>query len=71
MFDYIVGITCSYATQLSHLKIRGSKTISQDIMIAQSNKFDKNIAKCDFLVDNDGTEDEMIAQIDNIISSLI
>lgn len=70
LFDYIIGITCSYATQLSHLKIRGSKSISLDMMVSQSNAFDKNVGKCDFLIDNDGDEKDLQKQVDKILSTI-
>lgn len=72
LFDYIVGITCSYATQLSHLLKRGSKNPQTDIIINQSTKFDKNISKCDFLVNNDDDNIESLhKKIDKIINKLL
>ncbi len=70
LFDVIIGITCSYATQLKHLKMRGSKTISSDIILNQSTKFDKNVGKCNYLIDNDGDEQDLIFQINKILSNL-
>ena len=71
MFDYILGVTCSHSTQLSHLKSRGSKTITTDLIINQSNKFDKNACKCDFLINNDGTYNDLKKQIDLILKKLL
>lgn len=71
LFDYILGIDCSYITQVEHLKHRGSKTIETDLVINQSNQFDKNVSKCDFIINNDGTLDELNSQINTILNSIL
>ena len=71
LFDYILGIDCSYLNQIAHLKNRGSKSIDTDLVINQSNKFDKNISKCDFIINNDGTLEELNSQIDNILKTIL
>ncbi len=70
LFDYILGTTCSSINQIEHLKNRGSKTISQDLVIALSNTFDKNISKCDFLVNTDGSIENAHQQIDEILKGI-
>jgi dephospho-CoA kinase len=70
LFDYIVGITCSYTNQIHHLLERGTKSLNNDLVIAQSNKFDQNISKCDFLINNDGSIQELHFSLDNLISKL-
>ena len=45
LFDYIIGIDCSYLSQIKHLKNRGSKSVQLDLVINQSNQFDKNVNK--------------------------
>lgn len=71
LFDYILGIDCSFETQVAHLKNRGSKSIETDLVINQSNKFDKNISKMNFIVNNDGSMDELIDQLDSITSKIL
>ena len=71
LFDYIIGVTCSHSTQLSHLVNRGSKSVTTDLLINQSTKFDKNACKCDFLINNDGTLDELNKQLDSVTKKLL
>ena len=70
LFDYILGIDCSYITQVAHLKNRGSKSIDTDLVINQSNKFDKNASKCNYIINNDGTLEELKSQIEHIINDI-
>lgn len=71
LFDYILGTTCSYLNQIEHLKKRGSKTISQDLVIALSNTFDKNVSKCNFLVCTDGTIENSHLQVDEVLKKIL
>lgn len=71
LFDFIIGVNCSNITQLKNLKNRGSKNINLDLMINSSSNFDKNAHKCDFLIDNDGTIDELKHQVDEIYNQLL
>ena len=71
LFNYILGIDSSYITQVAHLKNRGSKSIETDLVINQSNKFDKNASKCHFIINNDGTLDELKTQVDNVINKIL
>ena len=71
LFDYILGIDCSYITQVAHLKNRGSKSIDADLVINQSNKFDKNISKCHFVINNDGSLEELNNQINKILNEIL
>lgn len=71
LFDYILGTTCSSLNQIEHLKKRGSKTISQDLVIALSNTFDKNVSKCNFLICTDGTIENSHAQVDEVLKKIL
>ena len=71
LFDYILGIDCSYITQVAHLKNRGSKSIDTDLVINQSNKFDKNASKCNYIINNDGTLEELKSQIEYILNDIM
>lgn len=71
LFDYILGINCSYITQVDHLKRRGSKTVQLDLVINQSNQFDKNVDKCNYIINNDGNLDELKEQINYIINDIL
>ena len=71
LFDYILGVSCSLPTQISHLKNRGSKSINLDLNLNQSNTFDKNASKCDFLINNDGTYEELKEEVNKIYHQII
>ena len=71
LFDYILGIDCSYTTQVAHLSARGSKSIESDLIINQSNKFDKNASKCHYILTNDGSLEELYNEIDSIIKDIL
>ena len=71
LFDYIIGIDCSYLTQIKHLKNRGSKSVQLDLVINQSNQFDKNVNKCDFIINNDGILEDLNDQINNILNKIL
>ena len=71
LFDYILGIDCNYITQVAHLKNRGSKSVEKDIVINQSNQFDKNVSKCDFLINNNGAIENLYDQIDEVLNKII
>ena len=40
-------------------------------MINQSNNFDKNVSKCTYIINNDGTLEELKLQIDNILKDIL
>ncbi|MDD6302937.1 MAG: DNA-formamidopyrimidine glycosylase [Bacillales bacterium] len=67
LFDYVLGVTCSHSCQIDHLKTRNSKSINHDLMIGQSNTFDKNVGKCHFLINNDGSINDLFNQVNEIL----
>ena len=71
LFDYILGIDCSYTTQVVHLSARGSKSIETDLIINQSNKFDKNASKCHYILNNDGSLEELNNEINSILKDIL
>ena len=71
LFDYILGIDCSYTTQVAHLNARGSKSIETDLIINQSNKFDKNVSKCHYILNNDGSLEELKEELDSILEDIL
>ena len=71
LFDVILGVDCSYTTQVAHLNNRGSKFVNKDLVINQSNNFDKNVSKCTYIINNDGTLEELKLQIDNILKDIL
>ena len=71
LFDYIIGVSCSFDNQIMHLKNRGSKNTALDISLNNSNKFDQNAHKCNFIINNDGTYQELENQVKDIYSQII
>lgn len=71
LFDYIIGVDSSYKTQVAHLLNRGSKSVETDLIINQSNKFDKNVSKCHYIINNDGTLEELQERVDHIINDIL
>ena len=70
LFDYNIGVSCSSITQINNLKNRGSKTVSLDLQLNNSSTFDKNAYKCDYLINNDGTLEELHKELDRIYDEL-
>ena len=71
LFNYTIGVSCSNITQLTNLKRRGVKNVNLDLTLNNSNKFDSNAHKCSFLINNDGTLEELKRQVDVIYSQII
>lgn len=59
LMDFIIAVDASYPSQLTNLSHRGSKTPEIDILLNSSNKFDKYISKCDFIIHNNSSLDEL------------
>ena len=55
MCDYIIGIDADIDSQIRNLKARKSSSVSMDLLLNSSSKFDANIKHVDFLVKNDST----------------
>lgn len=70
LIDYIIGVDSSYDNQISHLIARGSKTPAIDLDLNKSNKFDKYIEKCHFVIHNNGTLDELLSEGNKILKEI-
>ena len=71
LFDYIISITCSKETQINHLRSRNSFNIDQDLLLNSSTRFDKNAHKCDFLINNDYSKEQLYHDFDTILSNML
>ena len=70
LMDYIIGVDASRETQINHLKLRGSKNPELDLDLNKTNKFDKYASKCDFVISNNSSLEELYLTCDSIISQL-
>lgn len=71
LFDYTIGVTCSLPSQINHLKQRKCNNIEQSLQINQTSKFDQYANKCDFLINNDGTYEELETQVNQIYQKIV
>lgn len=71
MVDYTIGVSISSINQLRNLNIRDTKNVKLDLLLNDSNRFDKNASKCDFLIDNNGSLDELKEQVAEIIKVIL
>lgn len=69
MFDLIIGVDASSITQKEHLGKR-SKTVNSDLLLNNSNTFDKNAKKCNFLIANNGSLDNLKKEAKKIIKEI-
>ena len=67
LMDFIIGIDASLTSQLNHLQIRNSKTPSLDIKLNSSNKFDKYISKCDYIIHNNSSLEDLKKNADEAL----
>ena len=70
LFDYIIGVSCSFESQKAHLRERGSSNIEEDLKLNATNIFDKKVQKMDFLINNDGTLEDLYHELDRISKEL-
>lgn len=71
LMDYIIAIDTSYPHQLTNLSQRGSKTPEIDLRLNSSNKFDKYISKCDYIIHNNGTLLDLKEKADETLKAII
>ena len=71
LFDYTLGVSCSYLTQFNNLVKRGSKSPQLDLSLNSSSKFDKYASRCSFLINNDSTIEELKKQVDEVYSKVL
>lgn len=70
MMDYIIALDVSIDTQISHLKSRQSKNVSDDMLLNKNHTFAKNISKCDFIIHNDDSLDNLKKQYLDVLEKL-
>lgn len=71
LFDYTVGVNTSLPNQIANLKNRGVKNIDEALTLNKNHQFDKNIHKCDFVIDNNESLKELEKQVKEIYSKVI
>lgn len=69
--DYIIGVDASLDTQIQHLSARGSKNPLLDLKLNCSNKFDKYVHKCDYVIHNNDTLDYLKNECDAVIMKIL
>lgn len=69
--DEILGIDIPLDLQITHLKKRKSKNISRDLALNSSLKFNKNLAKCNDIIVNDGSLDELYQKVDTYLNMIL
>lgn len=65
--DYVLGIDASLMTQMRNLNLRGSKDVAADIKLNQTNKFDENAGKVNYLIANNDSLSYLYEQIDKAL----
>ncbi len=70
LVDYIIGVDSSYEIQIRNLLNRGSTTPQIDLDLNSSNKFDKYASKCDYLIHNNGSIDDLYNQCNIILDKI-
>ncbi len=69
--DYIVGVDVSDYMQIQNLKTRNSISITNDLILNKNNSFNKNIAKCDFVIENNSTLEDLKKKYEELKNFLI
>lgn len=70
LFDYVIGVTCSSASQIEHLRKRNTPNIAQALSINSTSKFDHYAYRCDYLIENDGVQEDLEAQFEAVFTDL-
>ena len=66
--DYVIGVNASEEIQIRNLKARGSKNPYLDLQLNSTSKVDKYLSKCDFIIDNNYSLEELYQSVDKIIN---
>lgn len=69
MFDYIIGIDCTSTTQILHLENRNAN-VKSDLNLNHDNQFDRHRKKIHFIIENDGTSEELYKKLDKVLKDL-
>jgi dephospho-CoA kinase len=69
-FDLVVTVESSLENRISRLRQRGMHISEIEGRIASQATREQRIEVADFLIENDGSEDELLRQVENIWDSL-
>lgn len=68
--DAVIGVDAPADVQYGNLRRRGSHTPALDLKLNASSKFDKNSAKCDYIIHNDGSLQQLCDQCEAVLEKL-
>lgn len=71
LMDYIIALDASNEVKIKNLINRGSKTPLKDIKLNENINLEKNINKCNFIINNNETLEDLYNQIDNVLDKII
>ena len=69
-FDLVVTVESSLENRIARLRQRGMHISEIEGRIASQATREQRVAVADYLIENDGTEDELLRQVENIWDSL-
>lgn len=69
-FDVVVTVESTLENRITRLRERGMRISDIEGRIAAQATREQRIEVADFLIDNDGTEDELLREVENIWDSL-
>jgi dephospho-CoA kinase len=69
-FDLVVTVESELENRIARLRQRGMHISEIEGRIASQATREQRIAVADYLIENDGTEDELLRQVENIWDSL-
>jgi dephospho-CoA kinase len=69
-FDVVVTVESTLENRITRLRERGMRISEIEGRIAAQATREQRIEVADFLIDNDGTEDELLREVENIWDSL-
>jgi dephospho-CoA kinase len=69
-FDLVITVESEIENRISRLRQRGMHISEIEARIAAQASREQRVAIADFLIENDGTEDELLRQVENIWDSL-
>jgi dephospho-CoA kinase len=70
-FDLVITVESDYETRVERLRSRGMATSEIDARIASQATAQEREEVADFLIENSGSEDELLRQVENIWDSII
>ena len=69
-FDLVITVESDLENRISRLRQRGMHISEIEARIAAQATREQRVEIADFLIENDGTEDELLRQVENIWDSL-